>query len=80
VPDFCHGRQLRDYQRVSLEWNIINWSQGRNCILGDEVRAFCRRSGRHARGRVCVVCPLLANMNRCLMVVCGLPCVPVARL
>ena len=38
MPDFLNGRQLRDYQRHSLEWNICNWAAGRNCILGDEVR------------------------------------------
>ena len=39
VPDFCNGRALRDYQKVSLEWNIRNWSERTNCILGDEVGA-----------------------------------------
>lgn len=37
VPDFCNGRQLRDYQRVSLDWMVSNWAVRRNCILGDEV-------------------------------------------
>ena len=36
VPTFCNGRQLRDYQLKSLEWNVINWWTARNCILGDE--------------------------------------------
>lgn len=37
MPDFCNGRQLRDYQLLSLEWNVRNWIAQRNCILGDEV-------------------------------------------
>jgi chromodomain-helicase-DNA-binding protein 7 len=40
VPDFCNGRQLRDYQLQSLEWNIRNWWGNVNCILGDEVRVL----------------------------------------
>ena len=38
VPDFLNGRCLRDYQLASLQWMVANWSEGRNCILGDEVR------------------------------------------
>lgn len=37
VPEFCNGRRLRDYQVTSLHWNIRNWLQGHNCILGDEM-------------------------------------------
>lgn len=37
VPEFCNGRQLRDYQKVSLQWMVSNWNAGTNCILGDEV-------------------------------------------
>jgi hypothetical protein len=37
VPQFQNGRQLRDYQRASLEWMASNCSQKINCILGDEV-------------------------------------------
>ena len=43
VPDFCNGRQLRDYQLQSLEWNIRNWWGNVNCILGDEVGDICVR-------------------------------------
>lgn len=30
VPDFCNGRQLRDYQVTSLWWNIANWGGERS--------------------------------------------------
>lgn len=42
VPDFLNGRSLRDYQQVSLQWMVANWSENRNCILGDEVREAAR--------------------------------------
>lgn len=37
LPEFCNGRQLRDYQKDSLQWMVKNWAAGRNCILGDEM-------------------------------------------
>uniref|UniRef100_A0A061RW02 Chromodomain-helicase-DNA-binding protein 7 n=1 Tax=Tetraselmis sp. GSL018 TaxID=582737 RepID=A0A061RW02_9CHLO len=37
MPVFLNGRALRDYQETSLRWNINNWMQHRNCILGDEM-------------------------------------------
>ncbi|KAL4423047.1 hypothetical protein ABPG77_002081 [Micractinium sp. CCAP 211/92] len=68
VPDFCSGRQLRDYQRVSLDWMASNWAVRRNCILGDEMglgktaqsisvlayqRQFCK-----IRGPFLIIAPL----------------------
>lgn len=43
MPDFCSGRQLRDYQKLSLDWMASNWAVRRNCILGDEVRGCKQR-------------------------------------
>ncbi|KAK9815748.1 hypothetical protein WJX72_008847 [[Myrmecia] bisecta] len=37
LPEFQNGRNLRDYQRVSLEWMTNNRNSQRNCILGDEM-------------------------------------------
>ena len=42
VPAFLNGRQLRDYQRESLQWMMANFRIQKNCILGDEmVRGLC---------------------------------------
>lgn len=48
MPTFFNGRSLRDYQLASLQWMVANWSEGRNCILGDEVRVGCCRMSRSA--------------------------------
>ncbi|KXZ48712.1 hypothetical protein GPECTOR_26g615 [Gonium pectorale] len=37
LPSFCNGRNLRDYQQVSVRWMVNNYVQRRNCILGDEM-------------------------------------------
>jgi SNF2 family DNA or RNA helicase len=41
VPKFLNGRQLRDYQIISLQWMMSNFRNKKNCILGDEMVRTC---------------------------------------